>query len=57
MTRTEQRRAILMQCSWFREMRKSALEATARLKEVAPSTEQRRWFGSRVEHWDEFWKS
>jgi uncharacterized protein YeaO (DUF488 family) len=35
-------------------MCKSDLEADAWLKEVAPSTELRRWFGHRPERWDEF---
>jgi uncharacterized protein YeaO (DUF488 family) len=35
-------------------MKKEALAADAWLKEVAPSTELRRWFGHRVERWEEF---
>ena len=31
-----------------------ALAADAWMKEVAPSTELRKWFGHRVERWDEF---
>jgi uncharacterized protein YeaO (DUF488 family) len=35
-------------------MKKEALVADAWVKEVAPSTELRRWFGHRVERWEEF---
>jgi uncharacterized protein YeaO (DUF488 family) len=35
-------------------MKKEALEADAWLKDVAPSTSLRKWFGHRVERWDEF---
>jgi uncharacterized protein YeaO (DUF488 family) len=35
-------------------MKKEALAADAWLKEVAPSTELRKWFDHRVERWDEF---
>jgi uncharacterized protein YeaO (DUF488 family) len=35
-------------------MRKDALHADAWMKDVAPSTELRQWFGHRVERWDEF---
>jgi uncharacterized protein YeaO (DUF488 family) len=35
-------------------MRKEALVVNAWLKEVAPSTELRQWFGHRVERWDGF---
>jgi uncharacterized protein YeaO (DUF488 family) len=35
-------------------MKKEALEADAWLKDVAPSTALRKWFGHRVERWDEF---
>lgn len=45
---------ILVERLWPRGMRKAALEADAWLKEVAPSTELRRWFGHRPERWDEF---
>src|SRR5438445_110812 len=47
-------RRILVERLWPRGMKKSALEADAWLKEVAPSTELREWFGHRVERWDEF---
>ena len=45
---------ILVERLWPRGMRKSALEADAWLKEVAPSTELRRWFAHRPERWEEF---
>jgi uncharacterized protein YeaO (DUF488 family) len=35
-------------------MKKEAVAADAWMKEVAPSTELRKWFGHRVERWDEF---
>jgi uncharacterized protein YeaO (DUF488 family) len=35
-------------------MTKETLHADAWLKEVAPSTELRQWFGHRVERWDAF---
>jgi uncharacterized protein YeaO (DUF488 family) len=35
-------------------MKKSALNADAWIKEVAPSTELRKWYGHRVERWREF---
>ncbi len=37
-----------------RGMKKEALHADAWLKDVAPSTELRKWFGHRVERWPEF---
>jgi len=52
-TRSDGQR-ILVERLWPRGMRKSDLEADAWLKEVAPSTELRRWFGHRPERWDEF---
>jgi len=39
---------------WPRGMKKEALAADAWLKEVAPSTELRKWFGHREERWEEF---
>jgi uncharacterized protein YeaO (DUF488 family) len=47
-------RRILVERLWPRGMKKEALDADAWLKDVAPSTELRRWFGHRVERWDEF---
>ena len=45
---------VLVERLWPRGMTKSALAADAWLKEVAPSTELRKWFGHRVERWEEF---
>jgi uncharacterized protein YeaO (DUF488 family) len=39
---------------WPRGMKKDALAADAWTKEVAPSTELRKWFDHRVERWEEF---
>ena len=47
-------RRILVERLWPRGMKKEALEADAWLKDVAPSTPLRKWFGHRVERWDEF---
>ena len=47
-------RRILVERLWPRGMKKEALHADAWLKDVAPSTELRQWFGHRVERWDEF---
>src|ERR1041385_5869137 len=47
-------RRILVERLWPRGMRKEALAADAWLKDVAPSTELRKWFDHRVERWDEF---
>jgi uncharacterized protein YeaO (DUF488 family) len=47
-------RRILVERLWPRGMKKEALEADAWLKEVAPSTALRKWFGHRVERWNEF---
>jgi uncharacterized protein YeaO (DUF488 family) len=45
---------ILVERLWPRGMRKEALGADAWLKDVAPSTELRKWFSHRVERWEEF---
>ena len=45
---------ILVERLWPRGMKKEDLEADAWLKEVAPSTELRKWFDHRVERWPEF---
>lgn len=45
---------ILVERLWPRGMTKDALAADAWLKEVAPTTELRRWFDHRVERWEEF---
>ena len=47
-------RRILVERLWPRGMKKEGLQADAWLKEVAPSTELRRWFDHRVERWNEF---
>ncbi len=47
-------RRILVERLWPRGVTKQALAADAWLKEVAPSTELRTWFGHRVERWEEF---
>jgi uncharacterized protein YeaO (DUF488 family) len=45
---------VLVERLWPRGMKKAALAADAWLKDVAPSTELRKWFDHRVERWDEF---
>ena len=45
---------VLVERLWPRGMKKEALAADAWLKEVAPSTELRKWFDHRVERWEEF---
>ena len=47
-------RRILVERLWPRGMKKQDLKADAWMKDVAPSTELRKWFGHQVEHWDEF---
>jgi uncharacterized protein YeaO (DUF488 family) len=47
-------RRILVERLWPRGMKKDALAADEWLKDVAPSTELRKWFGHRIERWDEF---
>jgi uncharacterized protein YeaO (DUF488 family) len=47
-------RRILVERLWPRGMKKDAVAADAWMKEVAPSTELRKWFDHRVERWDEF---
>jgi len=47
-------RRILVERLWPRGMKKEALAADAWMKEVAPSTELRKWFDHRVERWEEF---
>jgi uncharacterized protein YeaO (DUF488 family) len=51
--RTDGRR-ILVERLWPRGMKKEALAADAWMKEVAPSTQLRKWFGHRPERWQEF---
>ena len=45
---------VLVERLWPRGMKKEDLAADAWLKDVAPSTELRKWFDHRVERWDEF---
>ena len=47
-------RRILVERLWPRGIAKESLEAYAWMKEVAPSTELRRWFAHRVARWPEF---
>ena len=47
-------RRILVERLWPRGMKKESLAADAWMKEVAPSTELRKWFDHRVERWEEF---
>ena len=47
-------RRILVERLWPRGMKKESLEADAWMKEVAPSTELRKWFDHRVERWKKF---
>jgi uncharacterized protein YeaO (DUF488 family) len=45
---------ILVERLWPRGMKKESLATDAWMKEVAPSTELRKWFGHQVERWEEF---
>src|SRR4051812_41679456 len=47
-------RRFLVERLWPRGMKKESLVADAWLKEVAPSSELRKWFDHRVERWPEF---
>ena len=47
-------RRILVERLWPRGMKKEALQMYAWMKEVAPSTQLRNWFGHRPERWEEF---
>jgi uncharacterized protein YeaO (DUF488 family) len=47
-------RRILVERLWPRGMKKDDLVADGWAKEVAPSTELRKWFGHRVDRWKEF---
>ncbi len=47
-------RRFLVERLWPRGLNKEALEADGWLKDVAPSTELRKWFAHRVERWPEF---
>ena len=50
----EDGRRFLVERLWPRGMKKETLDADAWMKEVAPSTELRKWFDHRVERWEEF---
>jgi uncharacterized protein YeaO (DUF488 family) len=45
---------VLVERLWPRGMKKETLAADAWLKEVAPSTELRKWFDHRVDRWEGF---
>ena len=47
-------RRILVERLWPRGMKKESVAADAWMKDVAPSTELRQWFGHQVERWEEF---
>jgi uncharacterized protein YeaO (DUF488 family) len=47
-------RRLLVERLWPRGMRKEALRLDAWVKDVAPSTELRKWFSHRVDRWAEF---
>ena len=47
-------RRILVERLWPRGMKKEAAAADVWMKEVAPSTQLRRWFSHQVERWEEF---
>lgn len=47
-------RRILVERLWPRGMTKEALAADAWMKEVAPTTALRKWFGHRTERWEAF---
>ena len=47
-------RRLLVERLWPRGMKKEALVHDAWLKDVAPSTALRKWFGHRPELWEEF---
>jgi uncharacterized protein YeaO (DUF488 family) len=47
-------RRILVDRLWPRGLKKEALAADDWMKDVAPSTGLRQWFGHRVDRWEEF---
>ena len=47
-------RRILVERLWPRGMKKEAVAADEWMKDVAPSTQLRQWFGHQVERWEEF---
>ncbi len=50
----EDGRRFLVERLWPRGVKKEALVMEAWLKDVAPSTELRKWYAHRVERWPEF---
>ncbi|TAK51600.1 MAG: DUF488 family protein [Betaproteobacteria bacterium] len=52
-SRTDGRR-VLVERLWPRGMKKASLAADVWSKDVAPSTQLRKWFGHRQERWREF---
>ena len=47
-------RRVLVERLWPRGVKKEALAADDWSKDVAPSTQLRKWFDHRVERWEEF---
>jgi uncharacterized protein YeaO (DUF488 family) len=47
-------RRLLVERLWPRGLKKESLALDAWPKEIAPSTELRKWFDHRVERWEEF---
>ena len=47
-------RRVLVERLWPRGMKKEALQIHSWMKEVAPSTELRKWFGHDPARWQEF---
>lgn len=47
-------RRFLVERLWPRGIKKEDLDVDAWLKDVAPSTELRKWFGHRADRWAEF---
>ena len=45
---------VLVDRLWPRGISKAKLKADAWLKDLAPSTALRKWFGHRADRWDEF---
>lgn len=45
---------VLVERLWPRGLTKEKVAADEWLKDVAPTTELRKWFGHKNEHWDEF---
>lgn len=45
---------VLVDRLWPRGVRKASLRLDAWMRDLAPSTELRKWFGHQPERWDEF---